>query len=300
MEKSKKSRIILSNTGSDCLHILNSGNGDILQTIYMSANSGPHGITVCQNRQFLYFANSYSGNISVMEADSGQLLDSIGAGATPCHIAEEGDRLYVSNFDSDSITIIDKQEKMGIACVPAGRMPHDILCCQNRIAVAESGSDSIGILEGNTGEYIGRIPLRCAPVHVTKLGEEGSIAAACTAYGMEVKGYICVVEPDAQLLLERIRIGNCLTDIAADPDGIHVYVTDGGKGCVYKVNLKSGLVVENLYLSGFPASITLDQTASRLYVTDTLKDVIYVIKKGRMRLEHILPAGRETSHVVYL
>ena len=300
MGNSEKNMIVLSNTGKDCVLLLDGRSWDTIRNVNTSASSGPHGITVCENRQFLYFSNLYSNCISLFNISEGCVEDSAATGATPCHIAETGSMLYVSNFDSDSVSVIDSGEMAGIVNIPSGRMPHDVAVWGGAVIVAESGAESIGIIDGKNCEYADRVVLKCAPVHICRIPGKNIFAAACTEYGIEVKGYICVIDVKNPGLEERIRVGNCLTDIEADDDGVHVYVTDGGKGSIYKVNISSGLVVGNVFLSGFPSSVTSDYENSRLFVVDQMNDLIYVLRKDTMAVERIICKGRDVSHVLCL
>lgn len=238
MDRGKNKFILLSDTGNDCLLIFDGKTGKFQRKIAIgnTGERGPHGMTVCGDGRFVCFSNSFGSSISLFDAESMDEIQNIGTGATPCHIAEKDKKLYISNFDSDSISVVDEEEQAAVISIGTGRMPHGLCCWGNRIFVAESGSDSVGVIETGTDFYAQRINLNCAPVHMDIVNGSDLLAAACTDYGIDVRGCICIIDMKSGKVEERIRMGHCLTDIVSDDGGKYVYVSDGGSGCVYKVN----------------------------------------------------------------
>ena len=300
MNKTNNNMILLSDTGRDCITFMDGITGNVIRNIHVSANSGPHGITVCENGQFLCFSNQFDNCINIYDMINDRLGENIGTGATPCHIAKIKEKLYVSNADSDSISVIDMEEKNSIMVIPSGRMPHDVIEWKNCIIAAESGSDSIGMIDSSNDEYVQRIDLKCSPIHICRLPGKNMIAAACTEYGIEVKGYICIIDMVSLNLIEKIRVGNCLTDIVSDKEGNYVYVSDGGKGSVYKVDMSTGLVVSDIFLSGYLSSLSFDEHTEKLIVTEGMKDRIYVIDGEKGIVERIINTGRDISHTAFI
>ncbi|MBE6020914.1 MAG: YncE family protein [Clostridiales bacterium] len=300
MNINKNKNMLLSDTGKDRITIMDTENGSVIKNIYTSANGGPHGITVCENGQFLCFSNTYGNNVQMYDIKNEKLDKEIYTGASPCHIIGYGEKMYVTNSDSDSISVIDIKEKNGIMVISSGRMPHDIIPWKDSALIAESGSDSMGIINTSEDEYCERVDLKCSPVHMCIIPGENIIAAACTEYGIEVKGYICLLDADSMKLLERIRIGNCITDIAADPDGKHVYVADAGNKSIYKVNIISGLPVKDMLLSGFVSSISFSEGTDKLMAADSINDLVYIIDKEKWDVERIVRSGKDISHIFSL
>ncbi|MBR6700206.1 MAG: beta-propeller fold lactonase family protein [Firmicutes bacterium] len=298
MNINKNEHMLISDTGRDRITVMDIRTGSVVKNIYTFANSGPHGITVCENGQFLCFSNTFGNSVQIYDIKKDVLEKEICTGATPCHITGSGKKIYISNSDSDSVSVVDINEKSGMMVIPSGRMPHDVISLKDHVLIAESGSDSIGYINTEDDEYFERINLKCSPVHMCIIPGGKIIAAACTEYGMEVKGYICLLDADEMKLLERIRIGNCITDIAADPDGKHVYVTDAGNRSLYKVNIISGLPVKDMLLSGFVSSVYYDVKTNKLLVTDSMNDFIYIIDKEKWNVERTVRSGKDISHIV--
>ena len=67
MNKTTNNMIVLSDTGKDRITILDGDSGNVIKNIYVPANSGPHGITVCENGQFLCFSNQYDNCINIYD-----------------------------------------------------------------------------------------------------------------------------------------------------------------------------------------------------------------------------------------
>ncbi|MDO4482325.1 MAG: hypothetical protein Q4C14_06320 [Bacillota bacterium] len=298
MDNSEKNIVVFSGIGDSSLSALDLRNPETIKKVNISAAGGLHGITVCENRQFLYFADMYGNRVGSYNIYEGRAGENTSAGAAPCHIAVRGGLLYVSNSDSDSISVIDSEDMSAVISIPSGRMPHDMAVWNSSVLAAESGPDSIGIIDGVNCEYGERIQVKCSPAHICRIPGKDIFAAACTEYGLEIKGYICLINMERPGLEERIRVGHCLTDIEADEDGVHVFVTDGGRGSIYKVNILNGLVVGNLNLSGFPVSVSAGCGNGRITVVDGENRLIYILRKDTFTVEKIVRGRGETAHLL--
>ena len=83
--------------------------------------SRPRGIAVLSGT--LYIANSASNSLSVMDAISLTVQQTIPVGGEPFGVAAAGNRVYVTNFASDTLSIIDRATNSVITTVNVGREP---------------------------------------------------------------------------------------------------------------------------------------------------------------------------------
>lgn len=86
-----------------------------------TGGSNPMGIAIRGNR--LYVVNNGSDNLSVMNAISLAVLQTIPVGDSPFGVAVTDDRIYVTNFDDGTLSIIDATTHAVINTVTVGRHP---------------------------------------------------------------------------------------------------------------------------------------------------------------------------------
>ncbi len=69
---------------------------------------------------------------------------------------------YCSNTGADNLTVFDKRERQVVGVLPTGRRPMGVALDPrlNRAYVALAGDDQIQIVDMQSGEEVGRIPLR--------------------------------------------------------------------------------------------------------------------------------------------
>lgn len=264
--------IVTANTGMHSFSFLEGENLVQVRQITGLPGMGPHGLTVCKSRQFLYCANSYHRTITAVDCLKGKVRGSGSVGTTPCHLAycRKNGCLYVTNFDSDSVSVVREKALEQIVGIPVGRMPHDILYSHwtGMIYIAVRGENRIAVVDPERNRVVDSIFLENAPLHFCD-GESGRyLYVAGTDFGEgdgrglrkfcceslrrsesfrsrnsshseygRTFGKISVVDLEKGQVADTISVGTYLTDVCVDEAAGVIFASDGGEGCVYVMRL---------------------------------------------------------------
>lgn len=294
--------VIAANTGKNSFSALDPKTLKRVSNIVGMPGSGPHGLTVCKNRQFLYAANSYDRTICAVDCLRGELSDSIPVGTTPCHLAlcRPKSCLYVTNFDSDSIAVIGQQNFQQMLHIPVGRMPHDICFSPETglLFVAESGENSIAVIDTEKNKKTGSISLRAAPLHMC-LGRSGRylyVAGSC--YDRLVQGQIDIIDVRSQKEIRHYTVGNYLTDLCIDTGEETIFTADGGLGCFYSVDTETGNVKACMHTGFFPSCIGYLEKEKAVFVGDHMTGEIAKYDLRLMRKMKKIEGFVDVNHMI--
>ena len=110
--------------------------------------NGPHAIAVNEITNKIYVANTKTGNVSVIDSNSGSALKNIRVGASPGYIAVDSDhnKIYVANQDSNTVSVIYGNSDTQIAQIPVGESPQHILVVGGKIYVANQDSNTVSVI----------------------------------------------------------------------------------------------------------------------------------------------------------
>src|SRR6202050_4864934 len=107
------------------LNIIDTVHHVVLKAITLPPGSRPVRVRVAPNGQRIYVSNGRAGTVSVLDAHSYALLDSIKVGTRlwGLVISPDGKYLFSANRPSDDVSVVDLQTNKEIAKVQAGQSP---------------------------------------------------------------------------------------------------------------------------------------------------------------------------------
>ena len=83
----------------------------------IDVGQGPVGLASDTDGQYVYVANSYSNNISVIDTRNNKLVNTIGAGGEPRYLCAYQSYIVVSNSQSNSVNFIDRYSSNVVSTV---------------------------------------------------------------------------------------------------------------------------------------------------------------------------------------
>lgn len=107
------------------LNVIDTSVPSVTKTITLPPGSRPMRVRVSQDGNKLYLSNGRAGTISVMDAHSYELLDTIKVGARPWGIvlSPDGKYLFSANGPSNDVSVVDLATDKEITKVKAGSSP---------------------------------------------------------------------------------------------------------------------------------------------------------------------------------
>lgn len=111
------------------LNVIDAVHAKVLKTITLPAGSRPMRVKVASDGGKLYVSNGRGGTISVIDAHSYQVLDSIKVGARPWGIAlsPDGKFLFAANGPSDDVSVVDIEQGKEVTRIKAGSGPWGVV-----------------------------------------------------------------------------------------------------------------------------------------------------------------------------
>lgn len=268
------------------------------------------GIAVSPDEKYLYAANSYSDQVSIIDLDSLQIVKTIALGSGEagdgCNIyqykpqffsfSRDGKFVYATNAKGDSLTVIDtqKQELWGFISVVNGKPTPSVFTQREHIPWGIAAHPKKDLLY--VSEKLGGRILVIDTVQNKMIGEiKADTTYILAPYGLAVSPggeYLYAANPPTQSLLifstfTQAKVGEISFDINFYPnwitlskDGRFAFVSGVGTDLVQMVDLSEKSVVGKLESPGNPFMALPDSTLTHLYTSSLKQDSlsIYSIK----------------------
>jgi YVTN family beta-propeller protein len=111
------------------VNVIDTAQHKVLKVLDLPPGSRPMRVRVAPNGQKIYVSNGRAGTISVIDAHSYELLDTIKVGTRPWGIAisPDGKTLYSANGPSNDVSVVDLAAGKEIARVKAGSSPWGVV-----------------------------------------------------------------------------------------------------------------------------------------------------------------------------
>jgi len=110
------------------LNVIDTVNAKVLKTIALPAGSRPMRVKLSPDEKRLYISNGRAGTISVFDAHSYELLDTIKVGTRPwgLGVSPDGKFLFSANGPSNDVSVVDLKTNKEVNRIKAGSSPWGI------------------------------------------------------------------------------------------------------------------------------------------------------------------------------
>lgn len=253
---------------------------EVVTTINLGPESGsglgPESVGVNPTTNLIYVANSDSGNVSVIDGKTNEVINTItvedfsnGVGINPIT-----NRIYIANGGSDNVSVIDGSTNQVIDTVTVGDSPSGIgvNSTTNRIYVANSVSNNVSVIDGSTNQVIDTISVGDHP-H----GSEINPTTNCIYVSNYNSRNISVIDGSTNQVIDTIPISNretvcCgIADVGINTITNRIYVLDSNSLSVKVINGEDNSVIDIIRItdvSGFSGSrIEVNSSENRIYVS---------------------------------
>ena len=257
---------------------------------------GAHGIATNPVTNKIYVANHTTGNVSVIDGTSNELVDTVKVGDNPEFIAVNSDTnmIYVTGLDSSSsqntsiISVIDGTNNQVVRNIKVSEDTlGEIAINQNRnmIYVLNPSVFSVNIIDGTNNRVADKIATRMIPLsiafnHATnKIYVSGSIFIKGTSVSI-----IRVINGENNRIDNTIRIrGHILGNIAVNSNTNKLYVvdilstTDGTEDIISVIDGSIDQIVDTIAVNSSINSIAINTVTDTIYATSHSTTSVIVI-----------------------
>jgi len=237
----------------------------------------------------IYVTNERSGDLSVIEAATHEVIATVPLGKRPRGIHASPDRqtIYVALSGSpiagpgvdesklpppdkkaDAIGVFDVRTNKLVRLIPAGSDPEEFDLSKDGTLLYCSNEDAglASIVDIATGQVITSIPVGPEPEGVTT-SPDGKLVFVTSEQG----GTIAVIDAPAHKPIKTIPVGNRPRHVAFFPDGSKAYVTRENDGVISLIDTIKHQPIQTIELGPAgdikPASVILSPDATKAYVS---------------------------------
>jgi len=222
----------------------------------------PRGMAVDPQTGHIYVANSWSNDVSVIDAGTLRLLATVPVGLRPVDVAvgEDG-QVYVADANSDNVAVIDGESNQFSHVVPLSIIPQGMAIHPDtgRLYVACASTNSVFVIEGE--QAVDEIHVGLCPTELA-LTPDGTGLFVLNRAG----GNLMLISTIDNHIVNTTAIGRLPRGLATAPQTGQVHVSDAvldaeGQHILQRMELLS------LYDSPVkPVHIQLDDRSGRAFV----------------------------------
>jgi YVTN family beta-propeller protein len=229
------------------------------------------------------------------------------------------DNLYVTNRDSNSVSLLDANTMQVLGWIPAGNLPWSVIAANDKVFVGNFGSSSIGVYDLHLDSLLATIPLandapalmtfgywgvyapgwQTGALYVVNTGDEsvtspvsigpGAFAVAENLHsrdifvGNRLDNSLHVFAKDGFVTVRTIPLPGPAYGIAVNYKTDHVFVVDALNDVVYVLDTESGQLLTTLEVGHQDRDhggqgIVIDPESNRVYVTNYAAGSLTVIQ----------------------
>mgnify|MGYP001194054332 CR=1 FL=1 len=303
--------IAVSSTGEDKVIFLDRNNYEVVEEFKllipnnkkynMENYFGPHGLAFDNNRKYMYVANSYNGSISIIDLLKWNMVENICVGTSPCHldISKKNNFIYVTNYDSDTVSGIDLNKNSVAVQIPVNRMPHDLHMSNDgkSLFVAGLGSEEIFVIDTQDNSVCDKIVLNCCAMHFKISRCNKYLYASCSNFNCENQGILCIVDISQRKVMEKIKIGIYLSDIALRETTKEIFLLDAETNYLYKLSIEDGKMSGKAETGKFPSCIGIDDEKNIAIIGNHLDNTIEIFDLDDLRRIKRIRVGKDLNYI---
>lgn len=270
-------RVYVAMFDASCIQTVN-GHDLTLETCAYSQGLHPNQLSLFGFDK-LYVTNRDSNSISLLDANTLQVLHWIPTGKLPWSVIAANDKVFVGNFDSSNISVFDLQLDHLLATIP---LPDDApaLMTFGYWGVYVPGWKTGALYAINTQDNSLTNPVSIKP---------GAFAVAENQYTREIfvtnrlENTLDVFAKDGFVPLKTIRLPGPPYAIAVNPKTNHLFVVDALNDVVDVLDTSTGQLLTTLHVGRQDQEqggqgLALNLETNRVYVSNYADDSLTVIQ----------------------
>jgi YVTN family beta-propeller protein len=219
-----------------------------------SVGRGPAHIFMTPDKRYLLNTNSDSGDVTITDAATLEIVATIPVGKTPhgIAIAPDGRFAYVANLGSKDLAVIDIVNRKLAASVPLEDAAVQAWVEPQGRFVYVSGSQTAQVFKIDiaTRSVVARIPVGKQPAQLG-VSPDGRSLLSCD----QESGQLSVIDTATDKVIKQLPLGKWTHGITFDAVGKHAYVTNTKSDDVSVVDLTSLTEIKRIKVGKRPNGI---------------------------------------------
>jgi len=281
--------VYVSNMGGDGkVSVIKTSDNSVGETILVGG--APWGVSVDPDGEFVYVVDFGSSSVSVIDAASNQVVDTIPVGSylypIRMAIAPGGELGYVNNFAGNSVSVVDLFGRQVLKTITVGSRPVDVSISRDGafVYVSNSVSGTVSVIDTVINDVVGTIlvPAPGSPL-VPEPGSPAGISITPNGNRIYVnnnsaEGTVSVFDTVTYELIKTIKVGSWPDGSSMTPSGAYVYVNNSGDDTVSIIDTASNEVIETIGVGTEPrGGIAVSPDGKFVYVANYVGGDVSVI-----------------------
>ncbi len=243
----------------------------------VGVGEGPCSIFSLPSGEYVYVANVFDDNVSVIQTSTNTVVETVSVGNNPIGICSlpSGEYLYVANRSDDNVSAIRTSDNSVVETVSVGEHP-SALCSHpsgDYVYVTHFYDDNISVIQTSNNTVVETVSVGNNPVDICSL-PSGEFVYVANRSGDNVS----VIRTSDNTVVETVSVGDYPSTICSLPSGEYVYVGNGSDNNISVIRTYDNTVVETLGVGEHPSALCSLPSGDYVYVTNLADDNVSVIR----------------------
>jgi YVTN family beta-propeller protein len=258
----------------------------------------PYSIAYDPSNGYLYVANGFSENITVINSLTNKVLGGINIrdGSTSIAYDSSNGHLYVAGYGGVIVVINSTTDKViNSINVFSHECPDQVLYDSSNgniyLSGAQNGPCNIIVLNGTTNKIMATIPVGGDSSTMAYDPSNGNI------YRGSSNGNVSVLNTATNQIIDTIPVGGVLSTLAYDPSNGNIYI-DSSNGNVSVLNTATNQIIDTIPVGGVLSTLAYDPSNGYIYIGSSNGNVS-VLNTATNQIIDTIPVGGEPLAMAY-
>ncbi len=275
-------RLYIPNYRDNNVSVVDLNTNSIIQTI--AVGSGPWGVAVRPDGKKVYIINRDSHDVNVIDVASNTVEATITVDQFPLGAAfnSDGSLLYVTNIVGNNISVINTTTNTVVNTINLGSAPWGIALSPDDSKIYVASGAGLLVVNASTGVVMTTIPLEVNPKDVAISADGTKVYVSCER-GINpnhLKGVLHIIDISTDVMLQTLYLDHRSPyTLAVHPTGdVYAGHESFGGGIISSTspsNVITYYPIEAGVSNNF-RGIDLNEDASRLYLSDSAEDKVFI------------------------
>ena len=253
---------------------------DVEKNFVSGYNTGsyPIGITINPFTNKIYVANQFSNTISVFDAKTDKLKQTIETGNFPYSIDTNlfNNRIYVTNRGSDNVSVIDGSTDTIIDKINVGKSPVQVAVdpSNNWIYIANFDSNSISVIDGITNKVIKSINGVNTPygIGVNPVSKKVYVTSL-------LNSSVTVIDNTNKEIIKNIKVGTYPVGLDIDIGKNIIFVSNYKANSLSVINGTNDSMIKTIPVGKLPVGVKINPVSKKVYVSNIGSNTVSIINE---------------------
>jgi PQQ-dependent catabolism-associated beta-propeller protein len=238
----------------------------------------------------VFVTNEKSDNVTVLQAGTHKVLDTISVGQRPRGISasRDGRRVFVANSNSNNLSVIDSKTLKVLDTLPAGMDPEGMTLDQRGLVYVVNENDSaLTIIDPQRREIIKRLEVGTEP-ETAVISADGRWVAVSN----ETSNEIHFVDTGTASITGKLNVPANPRGMRFSADSRHLFVASEKANTISTIDVASRKLLKSVPTGGErPVDVILSADEARLYVSHGASGDVRVIDAATLNFITSIPVG---------